>query len=98
MCVAKIETLLATPELFEAKANIHLRINKKMHSPYNWDRLKFGWKFGSVWDGLSISNRSIGFPYTSVVFITDHDIVIQTEKLVLEGKHDEAVKLVFDCV
>ena len=95
MCVARIEELIITPELFRAKASVHLRIDKKASIPPNWEHIEKGWHFGAKWEALSYHNNSFGMFYSPVVFITDPEFVKMIETLVLEGQHNEAARLIF---
>lgn len=95
MCVARIEKMIITPDQFHAKAKVHIRIDKKAFRPPDWERIEKGWHFGAKWEALSYHNNSFGMFYSPVVFITDPEFVKMIETLVLEGKHNEAARLIF---
>jgi hypothetical protein len=89
MCVAILENIKITPELFEATAIPHVTIEREGKSYY---RTK-PWTFGCRWDCMSAHKGHFSTYGGMWLFWTDKDLVKTVEELACKKEFEKAQEL-----
>ena len=91
VCIVKLEDIIITPERFEATAIPYLLIKKAIRMGRS-DIIPEMWRFGGVWEIITLSLTTMTF-YSGVSIWCDPHTVEKVEKLVLDKKYEEALNL-----